>query len=59
MASDAHEERTKGGYREGRARGITSIPALRIIDNQTGDDYFVRDKTPEQIAQAFQHILLS
>ncbi len=60
MASDAHEERINRDYQEGQALGISSTPALRILDHKTGKDYIVKGyKTPEQLLQALQHVLRS
>ena len=58
LASDDHKGKINQDYEDGRRAGITATPAIRILDNQTGQDYLLKGyRTPEQLLQAVQQIL--
>lgn len=55
MDSNNHKGIINSNFNEGRQKGITSTPAIVIIDNETGKESLVRGfKTPEQLLQALQ-----
>lgn len=58
LASDDHKGKINQDYEDGRRAGIIATPAIRILDNQTGQDYLLKGyRTPEQLLQAVQQIL--
>lgn len=58
LSSDDHKAKVNQDYSDGKDIGISSTPALRVLDNTNGKSYLIRGyKTPEQILQSVQQVL--
>lgn len=58
LNSDAHKDKINGDYEDGRRLGITSTPAVKILDNKTGRSRVIRGfKTADQLLQEIQSVM--
>lgn len=58
LASDDHKEKINKDYSDGRSSGVTSTPAILVLDNNTGKEFLIKGyKTPDQLLQAIQQVL--